>query len=121
MLLWRHVERAPKIFRSVFPIRRRLSAATILLCLLSACGNLAGPDYERPAAPEKALWSGDEFVRVNAAETIRPDWWRNFNDPYLDGLIGRAMSDNIALKILAARRAGLRVLLLFRLRQRDQG
>ena len=111
MSLSLRVERAHKISRSVFPPRRstRVSlargfpAAALLLCLLSACGNLAGPDYERPAAPEKALWSGDEFVRVDAAETIRPDWWRNFNDPYLDGLIERAVSENIDLKILAAR------------------
>ena len=111
MSLSLRAERAHEISRSVFPqhpsilisLARAFSTAAILLCLLSACGNLAGPDYTRPQAPQKELWSGDEFVRVNAAETIRPDWWRNFNDPYLDDLIERAIADNIDLRILAAR------------------
>lgn len=75
----------------------------VTLALGAGCGNLAGPDYERPDTPEKATWSDDNIATVSASQTIRPDWWRNFNDPYLDELIAQAITGNIDLKILAAR------------------
>jgi NodT family efflux transporter outer membrane factor (OMF) lipoprotein len=34
---------------------------------------------------------------------ITVDWWREFRDPYLDGLVKRAIGANFDLKILAAR------------------
>jgi NodT family efflux transporter outer membrane factor (OMF) lipoprotein len=73
------------------------------LFLLAACGNLAGPEYERPESPEKVNWSESDAVEVSATETIRPDWWSNFNDPYLDGLMAEAIDSNYDLKVLAAR------------------
>ena len=79
-----------------------LLASTVLF-LLAACGNLAGPEYERPEGPEKASWSESDAVEVSAAETIRPDWWSNFNDPYLDDLMAEAIDSNYDLKVLAAR------------------
>lgn len=78
-------------------------AVAACLSLLGACGNLAGPDYERPAVPEKGAWTDDSQIRFSAEETIRPDWWRNFNDPYLDELIQRALANNVDLRVLAAR------------------
>ena len=60
------------------------------------------PQYRRPDAPMKAAWSGKPAA-VSPAETITLDWWRNFNDPYLDALVARAIQGNIDLKILAAR------------------
>ncbi|MCB1679241.1 MAG: efflux transporter outer membrane subunit [Halioglobus sp.] len=73
------------------------------LLLPAACGNLAGPDYQRPEGPHKDTWSAIDAVRVSAVETIRPDWWRNFNDPYLDTLLAQAISSNYDLQVLAAR------------------
>ena len=40
---------------------------------------------------------------VSAADTIAPDWWRAFGDPYLDQLVDRAIAGNFDVKILAAR------------------
>jgi len=82
-----------------------LQRATIsaFMLMAAACGNLAGPDYERPDAPAKTTWSDNEAITVSAADTIRPDWWKNFNDPYLDQLIDQAIEGNYDLKILAAR------------------
>jgi NodT family efflux transporter outer membrane factor (OMF) lipoprotein len=34
---------------------------------------------------------------------IEQDWWKGFRDPELDGLVARAVRDNVDLKILAAR------------------
>lgn len=73
------------------------------ILLLPACSNLAGPEYQRPDSAEKPAWTDDQAVDVSAAETIRPDWWRNFEDPYLDELIETAVSENIDIKVLAAR------------------
>lgn len=56
--------------------------------------------YQTPAAPVKASWSQQP---VSAAETIAPDWWREFKDPYLDSLVDRAVAGNFDVKILAAR------------------
>lgn len=71
--------------------------------LLSACSNLAGPDYQQPEAPEKKNWSGNATENISPYATIQPDWWKGFGDPYLDELIGRATSGNLDIQILAAR------------------
>jgi NodT family efflux transporter outer membrane factor (OMF) lipoprotein len=61
------------------------------------------PAYRRPDAPQKAAFSQKEGAPVSAAETIAPDWWKGFRDPYLDGLVARAIEGNIDIRILAAR------------------
>lgn len=78
-------------------------AVTLVLALTAACGNLAGPDYERPQTPQKTAWSDAGIDAVSAVETIRPDWWQNFNDPDLDALMVQAISNNYDLQVLAAR------------------
>ncbi len=40
---------------------------------------------------------------MSASDTITPDWWREFQDPYLDNLVNRAIEGNFDVKILAAR------------------
>ncbi|MDB5759386.1 MAG: efflux transporter outer rane subunit, partial [Burkholderia sp.] len=50
-----------------------------------------------------AAFSQKEGAPVSAAETIAPDWWKGFRDPYLDGLVARAIEGNIDIRILAAR------------------
>ncbi len=70
---------------------------------LVSCANLAGPDYERPDTPTKDTWSQVPESQVSATETIRPDWWTGFSDPYLNDLIKKAISGSFDLKILAAR------------------
>ncbi len=83
------------------PIRWALVFTTLLA--VGGCSNLAGPDYERPEVPEKTEWTNTGADRVSAADTIRPDWWTNFQDPYLNELVDKAVADNIDLRILAAR------------------
>jgi NodT family efflux transporter outer membrane factor (OMF) lipoprotein len=83
-----------RIFRSVV-------FAAALASLAAGCADLAGPDYKRPELPAKSDWvSGDH---VSAAETIRPDWWTEFKDPYLNKLIEESIAGGPDLKILAAR------------------
>lgn len=78
-------------------------------CLLSACcavllygcADTRAPEFQRPETPENTAWSRP--VTVSAAETIVPDWWKTFEDPYLNELIDRAIKGNVDIKVLAAR------------------
>lgn len=77
-------------------------ACIAVALLLGACGGMSGPDYEQPQTPQKDSWSGAESD-VSAIDTIRPEWWRDFNDPFLDELIAQAIANNQDLQVLAAR------------------
>jgi multidrug efflux system outer membrane protein len=81
----------------------RLLAIGICLAFTTSCADLAGPEYKRPDLPEKAAWSRNQAAQVSAEETIRPNWWTGFGDPYLNELIHKAIQGNYDLKILAAR------------------
>jgi NodT family efflux transporter outer membrane factor (OMF) lipoprotein len=59
--------------------------------------------YRTPEAPAKAAWSQSGTLPLSKAEMIRPDWWRGFGDPELDGLVRRAIESNVDLQVLAAR------------------
>ncbi len=71
-------------------------------CFAVSCSFLAGPAYKRPELPNKESWSESSGSRVSAAETIQPEWWKKFGDPYLDQLVQRAIKGGFDLKILAA-------------------
>ncbi len=80
-----------------------LLAASLCAALLNSCANVSMPDYKRPDTPDKATWSREAPVNVSASATIVPDWWKGFEDPYLDTLIDKAIAGNFDVKILAAR------------------
>ncbi|HEX7634548.1 MAG TPA: efflux transporter outer membrane subunit [Noviherbaspirillum sp.] len=75
----------------------------IVLCavLTSGCADVSMQPYQRPDTPAKASWSRQ--APVSASETIAPNWWKEFRDPYLDQLVNRAIAGNIDVRILAAR------------------
>jgi NodT family efflux transporter outer membrane factor (OMF) lipoprotein len=82
-------------------------ASALLLAggmLLAGCADTSMPDYRRPDAPAKAGFSqrGDA-APVSAAQTISPDWWREFHDADLNDLVAKAIAGNIDIRILAAR------------------
>ena len=81
------------------PLLRALLAGSLAL-LLASCAGVKVPEYQRPDTPGKASWSRPA---VSAADTIAPDWWREFGDPTLDELVNRAIAGNFDVKILAAR------------------
>jgi outer membrane protein, multidrug efflux system len=66
---------------------------------LSACA--VGPDYRAPeVAPahiERAAAAGFDQSHFQAA------WWRQFDDPTLDALVGEALAENRELRIAFAR------------------
>jgi NodT family efflux transporter outer membrane factor (OMF) lipoprotein len=81
---------------------RRPHALAAAALLLAACADVSMAPYKQPDVPQKTAWSNTSLP-VSRSELIAPDWWRGFRDPYLDGLVQRAIGSNIDLKVLAAR------------------
>lgn len=77
----------------------RCTASTLLLALtLVGCA----PRYEMPApdvAGEKAGW----IDAASPSGPISQDWWKELNDPQIDGLIARALSSSPDLTEAEAR------------------
>lgn len=87
-----------------FLVRIRWFASRALaLVLLAACADTSMKPYQRPDVPEKTAWSNSASLPLSKTELIRQDWWREFHDPQLDQLVGRALDSNFDLKVLAAR------------------
>ncbi|AKC87896.1 efflux transporter outer membrane subunit [Pseudoxanthomonas suwonensis] len=77
------------------PLVLALSAA-----LLSACA--VGPDY-RAAAPAPVELRNATAPGVFAADSPVAGWWRQFDDPVLDRLVGDALVANPDLRIAVTR------------------
>jgi NodT family efflux transporter outer membrane factor (OMF) lipoprotein len=80
-----------------------LAGSWLALVLLAACADVGMQPYQRPDVPDKSAWSNSGTLPLSKTELIRPDWWREFHDPQLDQLVGRALDSNFDLKVLAAR------------------
>lgn len=72
-----------------------IASTTLLLCACSV-----GPDYLRPPVPFQDHWNVEYQAAADLANT---QWWRQFGDPVLDGLIETAIRGNLDLKLAAAR------------------
>jgi len=83
---------------------RNLALAAFLLSLLgiSASGCAVGPNYTRPkvTVPETYANAIKENFTIGEVD-VR--WWRQFNDPTLDGLVSKALQSNLDLKVAQAR------------------
>jgi NodT family efflux transporter outer membrane factor (OMF) lipoprotein len=75
-----------------------------ILLFLPGCIKV-GPEFTPPPVAVSQTWleAGDQ--RVKTETTRYRNWWRVFDDPVLDRLIGRAYKENLSLRI-----AGVRVL-----------
>jgi NodT family efflux transporter outer membrane factor (OMF) lipoprotein len=82
----------------------RLCLCCIFLFLLGGCVKV-GPNYVRPETKVEPAWQEADGQRVKGAPANYRDWWRVFNDPTLDRLIGEAYQENLTLRV-----AGVRVL-----------
>ena len=77
-----------------------LFAALALLVASAGCARLAGPAYERPAAPVPQAWTAPTADEV---ATLRTDWWTAFGDAELTRLIEQALAGNFDLRVAAGR------------------
>jgi NodT family efflux transporter outer membrane factor (OMF) lipoprotein len=82
-----------------------ISLLGLLLIMTASCA--VGPDYrrselQRNVLQKKKAWS-TASTELAPAQVIQIEWWSNFNDPYLNELINKAISGNLDLKILSER------------------
>jgi len=76
----------------------------LCMAMLTASGCMVGPDYVRPQTEAPAEWSGLAEApkgQTPIAITGEPDltqWWKQFNDPVMTGLIEEALKANLDLK-----------------------
>jgi multidrug efflux system outer membrane protein len=62
-------------------------------------GCMFGPDYRRPTVE---IPKSFQYEAKDAKDTVNTDWWRQFQDPVLDGLIAEALANNKSVDIAAA-------------------
>jgi multidrug efflux system outer membrane protein len=74
-------------------------SCAIVLALLTGCVTV-GPDYQRLGADVPPGWRYEEKEAQDLANTA---WWRQFNDPVLNGLIRTALEGNKDLLIATGR------------------
>jgi NodT family efflux transporter outer membrane factor (OMF) lipoprotein len=91
----------------------KLSRHAAILGALAALGACAlGPNYKRPTPPAGAMVP---FVSADPLATTRAEvpnaWWRLYDDPVLDGLIGQAFRANEDLKTAEADLSASRAIL----------
>jgi multidrug efflux system outer membrane protein len=60
---------------------------------------MIGPDYHRPVVDVPPSF---HYEDKEARDTVNTDWWKEFRDPVLDGLITEALANNKNVKIAAA-------------------
>ena len=85
---------------SIKALRRILTAVSLLA--MAGCASL-GPDFTPPEAPVESDWNFSD-PDVLAQPVTQPEWWKVFNDPALDRLVGMAYEQNLPLQV-----AGLRI------------
>jgi len=79
-------------------------AALTLLLALAGCGSLLHTDYERPLTSTPAAWTHAPAGDFQAGPLADGgEWWRNFNDPTLNGLVDAALARNNDLAAAAIR------------------
>jgi NodT family efflux transporter outer membrane factor (OMF) lipoprotein len=80
----------------------------LIALLLAMSGCTVGPDYRAPQAAVPARFGAatqptTQASTQPAAPVDLSRWWTTFGDPQLDGLIDRAVANNLDLKIAEAR------------------
>lgn len=75
-------------------------AALALAFFVSGCS--VAPHYQRPVVSVAHDWSAPEKQEIETAEPVA-GWWSTFNDSTLDGLVKRAVQNNLDLQLATAR------------------
>ncbi|MDY6923731.1 MAG: TolC family protein [Pseudomonadota bacterium] len=83
------------------PLRFLTATAFGSLALASCAVGPKAPDATLPPLASGAF-VGASSPAVTAQAVARDDWWRLYDDPVLDGLIGQALTENNELEAAAA-------------------
>jgi len=90
--------------KAAFPLYK--PAVLALLLALGGCGSLLRTDYEAPATSVPPAWTHAAAGNSASAEASLANggaWWRNFDDPVLNGLVETALARNNDLAAAAIR------------------
>jgi NodT family efflux transporter outer membrane factor (OMF) lipoprotein len=74
------------------------------MAMLTASGCMVGPDYIRPQTTVPAEWAGvaeaskGQPSAATAGEPELTQWWLQFNDPTMTGLVEEALKANLDLR-----------------------
>ena len=91
-------------------MRRLVALVSLAGLAVSACA--VGPNYRTPTAPPTALTPFVSSAAPANTDGAPPqDWWRLYNDPVLDRLIGRALAANTDLRVAEANLSEARAVL----------
>ena len=82
------------------PLRFLTASAGASLLLASCAVGPKAPDATLPPSASGAFIGA--AAPAVTAEAARDDWWRLYDDPVLDGLIGQALAENNELEAAAA-------------------
>ena len=80
----------------------QIYSAMGVLCFFAA-GCSVGPDYRRPETAAPAVWQEAQQSGIDTQAAELAEWWKEFKDPMLDGLVERAVKNNLDLRIAEAR------------------
>jgi len=79
----------------------RTLAAGLVLAALAGCA--VGPDYKRPDATLPENYNATAVAQTDATAPIQKEWWTLFQDPILNDLVAKALSQNFDLQAAVAR------------------
>ena len=79
--------------------RLLLSSALIAVSLAMPGCKFVGVDYERPALATPDAWQQQLLNSTHPAGPELETWWKQFNDPVLDGLVDEAIASNRDLAV----------------------
>lgn len=87
-------------------MRKSIAIASSFLASLAACR--VGPDYRAPAASVPSSYSASDAPTSVVSTTVEApaeiaEWWRVFGDDTLEGLVTRALDENLDLAAAEAR------------------
>ena len=85
-------------------MKTRLIPLLLTAMCISGCISV-GPDYEPPEAEVPDAWHQAVVTDLESEEPRLQTWWTVFNDDTLNGLIDRVATNNLDLKVAAARKA----------------
>ncbi len=75
----------------------------VMLTPLLLVGCAVGPDYRQPEFAHQKNWHAELATPQKTGESVSTVWWKQFNDPVLDGLISMAAAENRELEGALAR------------------
>lgn len=76
----------------IAPGRARLFALPLLSALTALTACAVGPDYRPPALAIPQGWAGAPASKASPAPS---EWWRQFGDPTLNGVVSEAVTGNL--------------------------